>query len=88
MQTKADIRKRCIIKSKAGHMMIIPREERLVRFYVQLSPITAALFKADYHPKTLVTIVKDILHPYSFEAPYIEWSTIYTVSSSPLLMMS
>ncbi|KAJ5385000.1 Monooxygenase FAD-binding [Penicillium concentricum] len=74
-----DIRKRCIIKSEAGHLMIIPREERMVRFYVQLSPGAAALFKADYHPETLVTIVKDILHPYSFEAPYTEWSTIYTV---------
>ncbi|KXG45467.1 Monooxygenase, FAD-binding [Penicillium griseofulvum] len=77
-----DIRKRCIIKSKAGHMMIIPREERLVRFYVQLSPRAAALFKADYHPKTLVTIVKDILRPYIFEAPCIEWSTIYTVGQT------
>ncbi|KAJ5163155.1 Monooxygenase FAD-binding [Penicillium coprophilum] len=74
-----DIRKRCIIKSEAGHLMIIPREERLVRFYVQLSPGAAALFRAEYHPKALVAIVKDILHPYSFEAPYIEWSTIYTV---------
>ncbi|KAJ5436044.1 Monooxygenase FAD-binding [Penicillium cf. griseofulvum] len=77
-----DIRKRCIIKSQAGHMMIIPREERLVRFYVQLSPGTAALFKANCHPKILITIVKGILHPYNFEALYIEWSTIYTVGQT------
>ncbi|PYH95246.1 2-polyprenyl-6-methoxyphenol hydroxylase [Aspergillus ellipticus CBS 707.79] len=74
-----DIRKRCIIKSDVGNLMIIPREKKLVRFYIQVSPPIAAKFKADYHPSALMAVLKGILQPYIFETSHIEWSTIYTV---------
>ncbi|KAI9038226.1 2-polyprenyl-6-methoxyphenol hydroxylase [Aspergillus affinis] len=74
-----DIRKRCIIKSRAGNLMIIPRENRLVRFYIQLSPTMAAKFRSNYHPAALVIVAKAIMQPYMFEAANLQWSTIYTV---------
>lgn len=81
---KADIRKRSIIKSDAGHLMIIPREDRLVRCYVQLSPSIAAAFKKEYLPNILVSLVQDILKPYTFGTSHIEWSTIYSVRCEPI----
>ncbi|CAI7630645.1 unnamed protein product [Penicillium glandicola] len=74
-----DIRKRCIIKAKAGHLMIIPRERRLVRCYVQLSPEVATAFRTKVDPGILVNIIRSILSPYSFEASSVEWSTVYSV---------
>ncbi|CAG7933358.1 unnamed protein product [Penicillium olsonii] len=77
---EADIRKRCIIKSTAGHLMVIPREGRLVRCYIQLSAKAAEDFRGSFHPTILLNIVSDILSPYSFTAAHVEWSTIYSVS--------
>ncbi|OJJ42343.1 hypothetical protein ASPZODRAFT_2122335 [Penicilliopsis zonata CBS 506.65] len=74
-----DIRKRCIVRSPVGHLMVIPREARLVRCYVQLDCRTAAEFKKNYHADILVKLVATILQPYRFEASQLEWSTIYTV---------
>ncbi|KAJ5709445.1 hypothetical protein N7493_010779 [Penicillium malachiteum] len=75
-----DIRKRCIIKANAGHLMIIPREKRLVRCYVQLLPEVAAALKVKLDPETLVNIVREILSPFSFEASSLEWASIYSVA--------
>ncbi|KAJ5115005.1 Monooxygenase FAD-binding [Penicillium alfredii] len=74
-----DIRKRCIVKTEAGHLMVIPRERRLVRCYVQLPPGIAAGSNMNYNPEILVKLVQKILYPYRFDASQIEWSTIYTV---------
>ncbi|PLB49808.1 2-polyprenyl-6-methoxyphenol hydroxylase [Aspergillus steynii IBT 23096] len=74
-----DIRKRCIIKSRVGNIMIIPRERRLVRFYIQLSPTVAAKIRSCYHHAALIVVAKAILQPYFFDAAKVQWSTIYTV---------
>ncbi|KAJ5357910.1 hypothetical protein N7541_005068 [Penicillium brevicompactum] len=74
-----DIRKRCIVKSEAGHLMIIPRERRLVRCYVQLTHEDAAALKKGMDSARLVDIVRRILRPYKFEVSSVEWSTIYSV---------
>ncbi|CDM35428.1 Aromatic-ring hydroxylase-like [Penicillium roqueforti FM164] len=74
-----DIRKRCIVKSDYSQLMIIPRERRLVRCYVQLPHEVAAVLWKEVDPALLVNIVKKILSPHTFEASNIEWSTIYTV---------
>ena len=78
----ADIRKRCIIKSDGGNLMIIPREKKLVRFYIQISPTVAESFKANYCPSALMTVLKNILRPYTFDTSSTEWSTIYTVRTT------
>ncbi|KAI2791487.1 hypothetical protein POX_c04348 [Penicillium oxalicum] len=79
LTTFPDIRRRCIVKSAAGHLMIIPREGRLVRFYVQLPPGTEQRFKAKNDASEFVNVVKKALRPYKFDASSIEWSTVYSV---------
>ncbi|KAF9887315.1 hypothetical protein FE257_010310 [Aspergillus nanangensis] len=74
-----DIRKRCIIKSNVGSVMIIPREDTLVRIYIELSPATAAQFRSNWYPSVLLTVLGDVLKPYYLVTSDIPWSTIYTV---------
>ncbi|PYI25887.1 hypothetical protein BP00DRAFT_451690 [Aspergillus indologenus CBS 114.80] len=74
-----DIRKRCIIKSQAGNVMIIPREDNLVRFYVQLPARCATRFRRDRRPSVLLSILGDALKPYYLVTSHVEWCTIYTV---------
>ncbi|KAE8132628.1 hypothetical protein BDV38DRAFT_287547 [Aspergillus pseudotamarii] len=69
-----DIRRRSIIKSRFGNLMIIPRERKLVRMYVQVSATLAEKYRAsDRDPNV-------IMQPYHFDASRIEWSTTYSVS--------
>lgn len=59
--------------------MIIPREEKLVRFYIQLQDTIAAQFIVNGDTELLVTTVQNMLDPYFFETSHIVWSTNYTV---------
>lgn len=80
----ADIRRRSIIKSEFGNLMIIPRERKLVRMYVQVTPGQAEVYRAnDQDPEVIMQAVRNIMQPYRFEASRLEWSTIYSVSSEP-----
>ncbi|KAI9044337.1 putative FAD monooxygenase [Aspergillus affinis] len=74
-----DIRKRFIIKSKHGTLMMIPRERKLVRVYVELPPKSAERYRAESNPDILMERVATIMKPYSMSTSNIDWSTIYTV---------
>ncbi|KAH1606460.1 hypothetical protein KXX21_005894 [Aspergillus fumigatus] len=76
-----DIRKRFIIKSKHGTLMMIPRERKLVRVYVELPPEVANRYRADRNADILTEQVATIMQPYTLKTNRIDWSTIYTVSS-------
>ncbi|KAH8423746.1 putative FAD monooxygenase [Aspergillus melleus] len=74
-----DIRKRFIIKSKHGTLMMIPRERKLVRVYVELPPESAERYRAECNADILMERVATIMQPYSMSTSHIDWSTIYTV---------
>ncbi|KAG2026541.1 hypothetical protein GB937_001321 [Aspergillus fischeri] len=74
-----DIRKRSIIKSKHGTLMMIPRERKLVRVYVELPPEAADTYRADRNADVLTDQVATIMQPYTMRTSHIDWSTIYTV---------
>ncbi|KAJ5155717.1 hypothetical protein N7492_008520 [Penicillium capsulatum] len=75
-----DIRRRCIIKSKFGNLMIIPRERKLVRMYVQVSSELAnSYITSNRDAETIMRAVRKIMQPYRFDASRLEWSTIYSV---------
>ncbi|CAG8909956.1 unnamed protein product [Penicillium egyptiacum] len=76
---KADVRKRCIIKSLGENIMIIPRERMIVRFYIQLSAAVATKLEENRNPSLLVGLLREIFHPYTFASTHIEWLTIYRV---------
>ncbi|KAI9370878.1 FAD binding domain protein [Aspergillus egyptiacus] len=74
-----DIRKRFIIKSKHGTLMMIPRERKLVRVYVELPSSAADRYRAEHSPDVLMEQVATIMQPYTISTSHIDWSTIYTV---------
>lgn len=72
---------KCTIHSKHGSAMVIPREDNMVRLYVQIASST----DPDFHPgKTTTTaevqaMTKKILSPYSIDWDRVEWFSIYPI---------
>ncbi|KAK5631869.1 hypothetical protein RRF57_007583 [Xylaria bambusicola] len=73
-----DIRKKAIVKSESGTVLIIPREgDSLVRFYINLSGSTAAakdVTLAQLHEKA-----RQIFQPYTMEFPETTWWSAYVI---------
>ncbi|KAG8527512.1 uncharacterized protein KY384_007664 [Bacidia gigantensis] len=76
-----DIKMKCTIHSQQGSIMIIPRENNLVRLYIQL----ATSSDEDFDPHRQATVVevqnaaKQILKPYHIEWERIEWYSTYPI---------
>ncbi|KAH8163569.1 hypothetical protein CIB48_g4677, partial [Xylaria polymorpha] len=73
-----DIRKKAIIKSKSGNLIIIPREgDSLARMYMNLSSDAVAakdVTLAQLHEKA-----KQIFQPYNMEFPETAWWSAYVI---------
>jgi flavin-dependent dehydrogenase len=79
-----DVRKRCAIHSESsGSMMIIPRENKLARLYIQLTEIKPdASGRADRSkitPDTILTAAQKIIAPYKLTYEYCDWWTAYQI---------
>ncbi|KAI0883449.1 FAD binding domain-containing protein [Annulohypoxylon maeteangense] len=74
--TFPDIRKKCVINSKAGNLMIIPREgDFLVRFYIELKDVVAK----DVTLEELHNQARLILEPYTLEVAETVWWSAYAI---------
>lgn len=80
-----DIRQRCAIHSaNHGSVMIIPREKKLVRLYIQLQTTEnrAGKGKSDRSwitPEVILQSAQRILHPYKLDYAYCDWWTGYQI---------
>ncbi|KAE8168374.1 FAD binding domain-containing protein [Aspergillus tamarii] len=80
-----DIRYRCAIHSaNAGSVMVIPRENKLVRLYIQLEATENAQNggKADRSwitPEVILQSAQRIMHPYKIDYTYCDWWTAYQI---------
>ncbi|KAA8622825.1 UbiH 2-polyprenyl-6-methoxyphenol hydroxylase [Pyrenophora tritici-repentis] len=79
-----DVRMRCAIHSaSAGSMMIIPRENKMARLYIQLTEIKPdASGRADRSkitPETIITAAQKIIAPYKLTYEYCDWWTAYQI---------
>ncbi|RHZ63954.1 hypothetical protein CDV55_105486 [Aspergillus turcosus] len=78
-----DIRMRCAIHSaNAGSVMVIPRENKLVRLYIQLQSTVTGGGKADRSkitPDMILKSAQSILHPYKLDYSYCDWWTAYQI---------
>ncbi|KAK3344178.1 FAD binding domain-containing protein [Lasiosphaeria hispida] len=76
-----DIKMKCTIHSEHGSIMVIPREDNMVRLYIQIASST----DADFNPRKTATIeevqasAKRILQPYSIEWERVEWYSVYPI---------
>ncbi|KAG6018111.1 hypothetical protein E4U54_002721 [Claviceps lovelessii] len=77
-----DIRMKCTIHSQHGSVMVIPREDNMVRLYIQLETLKAPCSDQ----RNMITqqqvqeMAKKIIHPYSIEWERVEWYSVYPIS--------
>ncbi|KAI5849917.1 FAD binding domain-containing protein [Durotheca rogersii] len=76
-----DIKMKCTIHSRHGSIMVIPREDNMVRLYIQIASST----DPDFSPRKTATAeevqasAKKILSPYSIEWEGVEWYSVYPI---------
>ncbi|EFW98864.1 FAD-binding domain-containing protein [Grosmannia clavigera kw1407] len=76
-----DIKMKCTIHSREGSIMVIPREDNMVRLYIQIASST----DPDWHPRKTATAeevqatAKKILAPYTIEWEHLEWYSVYPI---------
>lgn len=79
-----DIRMRCAIHSaSSGSLMVIPRENKLVRLYIQLTTTDGSgggkVDRSKINPAVILTSAQRILHPYKLTYRYCDWWTAYQI---------
>ncbi|TEA18323.1 Phenol hydroxylase [Colletotrichum sidae] len=77
-----DIRFRTMIHSTSGAIMIIPRENRMVRLYIQLKEVSAGSGRVDRSqitPDFIFKSAQKIFSPYKLEYHYCDWWTAYQI---------
>ncbi|KAJ5320637.1 hypothetical protein N7508_000920 [Penicillium antarcticum] len=80
-----DIRQRCAIHSaSAGSVMVIPRENKLVRLYIQLQATEhgqngGKVDRSGITPEIILRSAQQILHPYKLDYSYCDWWTAYQI---------
>ncbi|KAF5875687.1 putative fad binding domain protein [Botrytis fragariae] len=77
-----DIRMRCAIhSSKSGSMMVIPRENKLVRLYIQITTteIGSKIERWSINPKMILDSAQKIMAPYKIDYEYCDWWTGYQI---------
>ena len=73
-----DIRKKAVVSSEAGSLLIVPREgDELVRFYIEQPADTAAA--AGLTLEALQARARQILAPYELEVVAAEWWSAYAI---------
>ncbi|KAL8910211.1 MAG: hypothetical protein Q9171_004484, partial [Xanthocarpia ochracea] len=69
--------------AESGTIMIIPREDRLVRIYCQLSAMVPGSDgrsdRSRITPDTILQAAQKIMKPYKLEYKYRDWWTVYQV---------
>ena len=76
-----DIKMKCTIHSDHGSIMVIPRENNMVRLYIQLASST----DPDFDPRKTATTqevqahAKKIFEPYWCEWDRVEWYSVYPI---------
>lgn len=71
-----DIRKKAIIHSRAGNLMIIPREgDSMIRFYIELGTVVVK----DVTLADLQERARRIFHPYTVEFMETVWWSAYSI---------
>ncbi|PSK34046.1 Ubiquinone biosynthesis monooxygenase COQ6, mitochondrial [Elsinoe australis] len=80
-----DIRNRCSVHSESsGSLMVIPRENSLVRLYVQVNEIkpdaeTGRADRSKITPELILKSAQKVLAPYKLEYKHCSWWTAYQI---------
>jgi phenol 2-monooxygenase len=85
----ADIRSRCAVHSaESGSLMVIPRENKLVRLYIQLTEVVkegGQVDRSKITPEQILKAAQKTIAPYKLDYQYCDWWTAYQVSPTSLV---
>lgn len=72
----------CTIHSDHGSIMIIPRENNMVRLYIQIASWTDSNFSSHKTAtaEEVQSVAKKILRPYTIDWERVEWLSVYPIS--------
>ena len=75
---------RCAIHSEnSGSLMVIPRENKLVRLYIQLTTSDklggGKVDRSKINPDVILASAQRIIHPYKLTYKYCDWWTAYQI---------
>ncbi|KAK5100876.1 hypothetical protein LTR24_000724 [Lithohypha guttulata] len=76
-----DIKMKCTIHSDHGSIMVIPRENNMVRLYIQIASST----DPDFDPRQTATVqevqhaAQKIFQPYTCDWDRVEWYSVYPI---------
>ncbi|KAI1842986.1 hypothetical protein JX266_010839 [Neoarthrinium moseri] len=78
-----DVRNRSMIHSASnGSLMIIPRENKLVRLYIQLTEVSVdggRIDRSKITPEIIFNAARKIISPYKLDYHYCDWWTAYQI---------
>ena len=78
-----DIRVRCAVRSaNSGTVMVIPRENKLVRLYIQLNEVNGGgqqFDRSKVSPDIILKAAQKIMSPYQLVYEYCDWWTVYQI---------
>ncbi|KAF2262220.1 hypothetical protein CC78DRAFT_618728 [Lojkania enalia] len=79
-----DIRMRCAVHSaESGSLMVIPRENKLVRLYIQLTEVkpdtSGRADRSRINPEMIIKAAQKILSPYKLTYEHCDWWTAYQI---------
>ena len=73
-----DIRKNRMIQSTQGNLLVIPREKKLVRFYVKLWESSIDQ-EGTYSLENILQKARSVLSPYTLDFTYCDWWSNYRI---------
>ena len=78
-----DIRMRCAIHSaESGSIMVIPRERKLVRLYIQVNEVNRTgkgVDRSEITPEIILGAAQKIMAPYKLTYDHCDWWTAYQI---------
>ncbi|KAJ7847822.1 FAD binding domain-containing protein [Mycena olivaceomarginata] len=77
-----DVRVKVVLHSaNSGSLLIVPREQNLVRFYIQMGTLQPGekLDASAQSPEKIIESARKILAPYALECPEVQWWSVYEI---------
>ncbi|KAJ7321851.1 FAD binding domain-containing protein [Mycena albidolilacea] len=77
-----DVRVKVVLHSAdSGSLLIVPREQNLVRFYIQMGTLQPGekLDASAQSPEKIIESARKILAPYTLECPEVQWWSVYEI---------
>lgn len=73
--------KNAIHSAESGSVLMVPREEGMVRVYTQMGTLEAGtrMNRSEASLEKLIAKTKEVMKPYKLDFVYVDWWTVYEI---------